>query len=232
MKNSLIFITMILVVQLVSAQTLKEREYVAFMTGSNAFWEKCVAISKEKHGKNSYEYAMTIYGMLGNTMASRDKNTFEKYDDIALDIFKKMSSEKPSWGEPKAIMSSIYGMIIGHTPMTGMFYGGKSSSLAEKALKLQPSSPIVNKIYGSSKLYTPSMFGGDIDLAIKHLKKSVELFEQEDVKNNWMYLGTLVELGIAYQKSGDTNNQKMIIQKALDIEPEFGWAKAFLPKTK
>ena len=105
----------------------------------------------------------------------------------------------------------------------------------EQALKDSPSSPLVWKLYGNSKLFTPETWGGDIKEAIKAYEKSLRLFESvpEQIKNNWFYLDTMAFLGHAYMKDGNPAKAIIIYEKALAVESEFSWVKfGLLPKAK
>lgn len=119
--------------------------------------------------------------------------------------------------------------------MQGMFLGPKSSSIIEKAKKLNPNSTLVWKIYAGSKLFTPEMWGGDVKEAIKAFETAVKLYESkpEALTDNWLYLDTLAFLGQAYVKDEQTKKAIDIYEKALQVEPEFNYVKkALLPKAK
>jgi tetratricopeptide (TPR) repeat protein len=90
------------------------------------------------------------------------------------------------------------------------------------------------KIYGSSKLYTPTTFGGDPNEAIEYFTKSIDLYEQQnDTISNWLYLDTHAFLGMAYEKVGKTKEAITTYEKALVIEPNYKWvASNLLPSAK
>lgn len=111
--------------------------------------------------------------------------------------------------------------------MQGMFLGSKSSGLADKAIDLSPASPFVWKVYANSKFFTPEMFGGDLKEAIESYEKSVALYEASPtkLKSNWYYLDALAFLGQAYAKNGENGKAIATYEKAISVEPEFGWVK-------
>ena len=108
-----------------------------------------------------------------------------------------------------------------------MFLGGKSSSNIEEATKLDPSSPLVWQVYGVSKLFTPEMWGGDAKVALESFEKAVKLYEASDVQkaSNWRYLDALAWLGQAYATNNQKDMAKKVYEKALEVEPNFGWVK-------
>lgn len=210
------------------AQTSKEMQYVAYMKASKAMWERSISLAEKESGAESFEKAIAMYGLLSNTMATQDQDTFDENVDQMIDLLKEITEENPEWGEPKAVLSSVYGLVMAYSPMKGMLYGSRSSSLVSDAMKVQPQSPLVQKLFGGSKLYTPEMFGGSPQKAVIAYSKSVELFEKEDSNANWMYLDALVGLAMAYEKTGKMELAKQTAEKALDIEPEYEWAKSIL----
>lgn len=226
----LISIILIFCGSIVLAQDLKGLQYGAYLKASQVMWQRSITLAEKENGAESFERAMAMYGLLTSTMATKDKETFDAYVDPTVDLLKKISEENPAWGEPKAVLSSVYGLIIAYSPMKGIIYGSRSGSYVDDALEDQPESPLVQKLYASSKLYTPSMFGGDSEKAVVHHKKAIELFEQADVSENWLYLDALVGLAQSYIKTEDDRMARQTLEKAISIEPEFGWAKGILKR--
>ncbi len=163
-------------------------------------------------------------------MAEKNETQFNIYLDASIDNLEELIEHDDDWAEVKAILSSVYGLQMGYSPWKGMYLGSKSGGLIEAALRKKPESPMVNKLYAGSKLFTPEMFGGDVNEAIKHYKKALALYEQDSasIKNNWLYLDTMAFLGMAYEKAEKPENAVVIYQKALEVEPDFGWIKNIL----
>jgi len=213
-----------------SAQSTKEIAYGAYLTASKTMWEKSVAQAVEEHGEESFERALALYGLLNNTMASQDEKTFNKYKGETIDLLEELIEEKPNWGEPKAVLSSTYGLVMAYSPMKGMFLGMKSSSLMDEALKQQPESALIQKLYAGSKLYTPEMFGGDPEEAVNFFTSAIEAYRKGSVENDWLYLDTMMGLSMAYRKVGQQEKAVEILQEAIKIEPKYYWAKSQLEK--
>ena len=212
----------------VSAQRPNETQYAAYLKASKTLWEKSVAEVEASHGTDSFKKALAMYGLLNNTMASQDEDTFDKYKDETIDLLKKLMKKDESWGEPRAVLSSVYGLVIAFSPMKGMFLGMKSSSLMEEALKLQPESALVQKLFAGSKLYTPEMWGGDPEMATRAFEKSLSLFVEADKANNWLYLDAMMGLAMAYRKTGKEEKAVTTLEEAIEMEPQYYWAKATL----
>lgn len=228
----LITVTALMISVFCLAQTSKEMQYAGYLTSSKTMWESSVQLAKKESGEKSFEVAIAKYGLLNNTMATQDEDTFDDHVDDTIDILKEIIEKNPSWGEPKAVLSSVYGLVMAYSPMKGMLYGSKSTSLVEEAMKLQPESPIVQKLQAGSLLYTPEMFGGDPKKAVTCFEKSISLFEKGDVNENWMYLDSHVSAAMAYSKTEQDDKAKAVLTKAIEVEPEYHWAKAMLVEMK
>ena len=217
--------------------------YKAFLAekGYKELWKKDVE-EKINAGKNEpaskqakLNLMVSHLGLLSSTMRDKDEDLFDDYYDDAVDNLELIIDKDKKWAEPKAMLSAIYGLKMGYSPMQGMFLGSKSGSLIDKAKDLAPQSAMVWKVYANSKFFTPEMWGGDLKEAIEAYEKCMQLYESkpELLKYNWMYLDALAFMGQAYLKNGDTGKAIAAYEKALKYEPEFGWVKyALLPEAK
>ncbi|WP_420317690.1 tetratricopeptide repeat protein [Ekhidna sp.] len=226
--KTLVKILMVVLAISTYAQTSKQTQYAAYLKASKTMWERSIEQAKKESGNDSFMVAMAMYGLLNNTMATQDEETFDDYKDATIELLETLIEENPDWGEPRAVLSSTYGLVMAYSPMKGMFLGMKSSSLMDEAMRLQPESPLVQKLYGGSKLYTPEMFGGDPKIAIKAFTKSLEIFETIDTAENWLYLDTMMGLAMAYRKTDQNEAAKETLKHAVSIEPQYHWAKSVL----
>lgn len=232
MKNLLLVIAIALTVS-VTAQSSSETQYAAYLKASKTMWEKSIQLASQEKGKETFEVAMAMYGLLNNTMATKDEETFDEYKDDTIDLLKKLIEENPDWGEPKAVLSSTYGLVMAYSPMKGMILGMKSSSLMDDAMRLQPESALVQKLYAGSKLYTPKMFGGDPEEAVVAYSKSISLYnEQENTEGNWLYLDAMMGLAMSYKSTEQDDKAKSTLEEAIAIEPQYYWAKSTLEQMK
>ncbi|HZY81796.1 MAG TPA: tetratricopeptide repeat protein [Cyclobacteriaceae bacterium] len=229
-----------------TAQVADASSYTAYLGAedvekSNALWDKAVAEKQSAFDKNPkdntvrWNLAVSQYGLLGGTMRNKDEDRFDKYYDNTKDHFEALEKDEKFKAEAKAMLSGLYGMKMAYNSMMGMVLGPKSSGLVEDAVELAPNSPIVWKIQANSKMFTPAMFGGDMNESIKAYERSIELFEKQPTAliNNWLYLDTMIFLGQAYSKESQWAKAVAIYEKALKFEPNANWVKfQLLPKAK
>jgi len=214
---------------------LRKTTYRAYLTGSATIWKQAIVEASKISGDDAnYLLAQTQYGLLSNTMATQDKDTFDQYESETSQLLEDLIENDNHAGEASALLSSILGFKMGYSPWKGMFLGSKSTNLIEFAAKKAPQSALVWKIYGSSKLYTPKSFGGDPNEAIVYFTKSIALYEQQnDTANNWLYLDAHAFLGMAYEKVGKTKEAVATYEKALIIAPDYKWVTySLLPAAK
>ncbi|SNS60394.1 Tetratricopeptide repeat-containing protein [Ekhidna lutea] len=227
MKN-LLTLFMLMMAGLSLAQTSSQMQYAAYLKASKTMWERSIILAEKESGEKSFEKAVAMYGLLNNTMATQDEDTFDENVGQTVDLLKEIIERDPDNGEPKAVLSSVYGLIMAYSPMKGMLYGMKSGSLMDEAVRQSPQSPLVQKLHGGSKLYTPEMFGGDAEKAAEAFNNSLELFENSGVSESWLHTDTFMGLAMAYRKLGKNAEAKETLKKAVTMEPEFQWAKAVL----
>lgn len=223
---------MLMMAGLSSAQSSKEIQYAGYLNASKTMWEKSIVLAERESGAQSFEKALAMYGLLNNTMATQDEETFKDNVDQTIDLLKEIIDENPNHAESQAVLSSVYGLVMAYSPMKGMLYGMKSSSLMDEAIRLSPDSPLVQKLFGGSKLYTPEMFGGDAKQAVAAFEKAIELYEAGDTKDNWLYMDTHMGLAMAYNKIEEREKAKEILEKAVELEPQYYWAKSTLAEFK
>ncbi len=220
-----------------------ELMYKAYLSNDRAtdLWKKAIADRQASFKADptnihaQFNVALAQFGLLSSTMRYKDEDLFDEYYDATEENLESIIEVNKQWGDPQALLSAVYGLKMGYSPMQGMFLGSKSNGLTEKAKKLAPASPLVWKVFANSKYFTPEMWGGDLEMAIDGYEKCVKFYESkpDGLKFNWMYLDALAFQGQAYLKNGDTGKAIQTFEKALKVEPDFGWVRgALLPKAK
>jgi tetratricopeptide (TPR) repeat protein len=225
----------------VSAQdAVDEKMYQSYLQHDKEQWKRAVELRTQDSKKfpadanKQFNLAFTRFSLLNSAMAKKDEDLFDDYIDETKGLLKKLVDNKKVAAESKALLSAVYGLQIGFSPMKGISLGNTSSRLADEAKTLAPNSAIAWRMYGSNNYYTPSTFGGDIKKAIAALEQAIKLFESKSelTKNNWLYLDTMALLGQAYLKNEEKTKAIVVYQKAISIEPAFEYAKQLLSKAK
>lgn len=112
-----------------------------------------------------------------------------------------------------ALLADLYGRKIGYGGMfTGMHLGPKAEAETRRALQLDPNDPRIYVVLGRRQLYSPKIFGGDVDKAIESFRKSTTLDSHFDEGFVW--------LAIAYQKKGDIGSAKAALDEVLRLNSQ------------
>jgi tetratricopeptide (TPR) repeat protein len=162
---------------------------------------------------------------------------FDKYYNLAVSNLEKIIEIKGFSAEGKTLLAAIKMMRIANYPGEAPILSFKISSLLDESLKIDPENPRTFLEKGIMKYKTPAVFGGGVDGAIKLLNTSIMLFEKRSEKANalpdWGYIESLAWSGILSVEKDNYDEAEFFYNKALDIEPNFGWVKyKLLPDLK
>ncbi len=172
-----------------------------------------------------------------NQIPEDDEDRREQVIEDAISHLKRATEVNETMADAWALLSGCYGRMMGMNPMRGMSLGPKSNEAMETAKERSPDNPRVWIIDGTSDFYTPSMFGGDKEQALKKFKKAARLAEQESIDDplmpSWGHAEAYAWIGIAHMDAERYDQARTAFETALDINPDYGWVKqVLLPKAK
>ncbi len=181
-----------------------------------------------------YYIALADYRIVDLLLAEGEKNKDAASEHLKATVehLKKATELDPQAAEAYALLSSAYGRQIGLSPMKSMFLGPKIGKAIQKAKRLAPDNPRVALSAAISDFNTPKMFGGSKEEGLQGFQRAAELFAQEKptdpIQPIWGHSRTYAWLGIAYQDRGELELARVAFEKALEINPGFGWVKFVL----
>jgi tetratricopeptide (TPR) repeat protein len=152
----------------------------------------------------------------------------------ALDILSK-SLDHRILPETHILLSSVDGQLIGRNPSRGMELGMQSQASTNAAIRGGPANPRVWLLRGQGAIFTPSEYGGGLDVAEDYLKRSVELFATDAPKPGepaWGKAEAFAWLGQVYEKKGDKTKAADMYKKAIETSPTFAYARALAANLK
>ena len=177
-----------------------------------------------------YYIALADYRIAG-LLEGESKDPSEHLN-AAVEHLKKATEIDPQAAEAHALLSSVYGWQIGLSPMKTMLLGPRVGKAARKAKQLAPDNPRVVLSAAISDFNTPEMFGGSKEKGLQGFQRAAELFAQEEptdpIRPVWGHREAYAWLGIAYQNQGELESARAAFEKALEIDPDFGWVKDWL----
>jgi len=183
----------------------------------------------------AYYYLGYIDYLMGVVIERMNEDRAEACIDSSIEYLDTAIAKNKSFAEAYALQASCYGIKISFSPLKGIILGPRSGKLIAKALELAPGNPRVGLIDAISTYNTPSLFGGGKDKGLEKMKKSVELFERwkepDSLQPDWGKEEVHAWIGIAYMERSETILARREFEKALEINPNYGWVKyGLLPK--
>jgi tetratricopeptide (TPR) repeat protein len=153
--------------------------------------------------------------------------------DQALDL----STKGLAMPESFALRSSVTGQLIGlsNNPMAGMTLGPRATGYMDRALELGPYNPRVWLMHGMSAMFTPKAFGGGLDKAEERLRKAIDFAAADrpaPPAPSWGLADAYAWLGQVLERENKLDDAKAAYRKALEVWPDYGYAKMLLAKAE
>ena len=178
-----------------------------------------------------YYIALADYRIAG-LLSEESKDQASEHLKVAVEHLEKATEIDPEAAEAYALLSSAYGLQIGLSPMKSMLLGPRVGKASQKAKQLAPDNPRVVLSAAISDFNTPEMFGGSKEKGLQGFQRAAELFAQEEptdpIQPVWGHREACAWLGIAYQNQGELESARAAFEKALEVDPDFGWVKYVL----
>lgn len=137
------------------------------------------------------------------------------------------SKDNESW----ALLAQVYGLQIAYQPMRGSELGPKSAMALTTAQNISPNNPRVLLVKGVSKYNTPAMFGGSKHEALKVLSRAIAEYANDQYSEyHWGHAEAYTWRGLTQLELGNKAAALADWAKAVEISPNYGWAKNLLAK--
>jgi len=233
LKTILLPLFMLLPILCMSETSRHLQIYHAYVSGNMDQWVSVVKeIEKDETIKTvsqklelvEYYYGLTPF-YIDTKNEKMARYTIQKAD-IVLDKLLKTAPENPT---AQAFKGAFIGFKISLDKFKVLTLGPESLKHINLAYSLDPSDIQALTDKANAFFHAPKMFGGDKIAAVKFYQKSIVLMERSNLAtHNWFYLNTLILLAKAYVSIDQTNDAKIIYEKALRKEPDFVWVKTVL----
>jgi tetratricopeptide (TPR) repeat protein len=181
--------------------------------------------------QDDYQFAYAQYRLAVTASVRADETVLKPALSAAADRLEQLVAAEPAptaKAEALALLALTRGMQAGYYPIKGMYYGQKSSQALAAATTLQPQNPRVTLAAAILAYQTPSLFGGDKKAALSHANAAVSAFAAPCQDICWGEAEAYVWRGLAKKEAGDLSGAKADWQQALQLAPEYGWAKQLL----
>jgi tetratricopeptide (TPR) repeat protein len=213
------FCTAALLADLQSARNRQDRGAFDQIIG------KLQAQSKANQSSEAqYQLALAYSFASEMAMEQRDKRKAEEYAEAGVDAAKKAVESKPNQAEYHRVLGELCGQVVPANPIFGgLKYGQCARDEVNKAIELDARSALAYLSRGVGNYYLPPQFGGGVDLALNDLNKAIALNPNLSDAYLWK--------GIALRKVNRNREAHQAIEKAVQLSPDWVWAKEQLQKT-
>lgn len=183
-------------------------------------------------GYIDYQLAILLMSVPDSSNMLENQNSPIEHIDRAIDYLKKsinFNKKNEYAAEAYALLSMTYGQKIRLKPRSAMINGIRSRRNIQRAKKLISDNPRIVLAESISNFNTPSEFGGSRENGLAGFRQAVSLFNsKQDASHNLPHWGEVEAhtwLGIAYMNSKQYQLAKDAFEKALEINPNYGWVK-------
>ncbi len=184
------------------------------------------ALAEYYLGYIDYNLGVVVYRM--------DKEKAVAYLDSAVGHLQKAIEKNDSLAEAHALLSSCYGIQISFYPLTGIWRGPKSGSEMATAKALAPENPRVALLGAIGTYNTPALFGGGKEKGFEALQEAAKLFDRwktsDSLQPDWGREQVHAWIGLAYLERNEIILARKEFERALEINPDYGWVKYALMK--
>lgn len=170
-------------------------------------FQKCTR-NDERKSVCYYDLARCELYLGKSEVLQKNHAAADKWEDAAIADAQHAIALNDRSADAHALLSDLYGSKI-RGMISGMHFGPRANSEIQRAFQLDPNCPQAFTVIGRKYLYSPSMFGGDIDKAIESFKRATGADPRNDEAFVW--------LAIAYRKKGDPERARQALSEALRL---------------
>ena len=208
------------------------------MMAARAAFQRAAA-DAQRAAWSRYDAALADF-RIANHLLNREEDAEDRASahlEGAVESLKQVIEEDEEAAEAWALLNSVYGLQISLSPMKGMLLGLRSKRALEKARRLEPDNPRVVLAAAVSDFNTPGIWGGDKERAMEGFRRAAALFAEEKPASPlhpvWGHGEVYAWIGLAHLDRDEREQARAAFEKALEIEPDFGWVRyALLPKVE
>ncbi len=184
-----------------------------------------------QQAQDDYQFAYAQYRLAVTASVRADEAVLKPALSAAAERLEQLIASEPAATlktEALALLALTRGMQAGYYPIKGMYYGQLSSKALATATALQPQNPRVTLAAAILAYQTPTLFGGDKKAALQHANAAISAFAAPCQDICWGQAEAYVWRGLAKKADGDLSGAKADWQQALQLAPDYGWAKQLL----
>ncbi|MBZ4676971.1 MAG: hypothetical protein JG782_1591 [Anaerophaga sp.] len=203
--------------------------YKSYTTTNMEPWKKTMEKMAEElepgNYKQLFEVTLAWYGYIGYCLGNDKEREARQYLKSGWQFLEQLEEMPEAGAAPHALKSGFYGFEMALARYKAVIFGPKSLSALKEAAAIDSSNVHYLVEKGNQMYYTPSVFGGDKETALRHYEKAVKTMEAggKYQQKHWFYLNTLVTLGHTFEAAGYLKQAREVYHKIQNLEPDFKW---------
>lgn len=179
----------------------------------------------------AHYYAASVSSDIANTLTDRKESggrrEIRAHINYAIDHLETAVEMDETFAEGWVLLSTSYAHKISVNPLNAVSLRRKYNRAMSRAIELEPDNPRIVLLKGIMDYNIPGILGGDKERAIAGLNRAASIFLEEIVENpvmpSWGHDHAHARLGIAYMDQGELEMARSSFERALEINPDFGW---------
>lgn len=179
----------------------------------------------------AHYYAASAASELANILMELDRSAHKRkilgYVDYAINHFKAATDRDETFAEGWAMLSAAYGQKMAMKSLSAVLLVSRFKGAMSKAREIAPDNPRVVFLKAVADYNLPGIVGGNKERAVEELHRAARLFADEVIADpilpSWGHAETHARLGIAFMDQGDLEGARTSFERALEINPQFGW---------
>lgn len=191
------------------------------------------AINDDSLAILGHYYAASAASELANILWELDDSTHRRkvleYVNYAIDHLKAATDRDEAFAEGWVMLAAAYGQKMTVRPLSAVFLGPRFSKAMSRARNIEPANPRVVLLKAITDYNLPGIVGGSKRRAVEGLHRATRLFADQVVADpilpSWGHDQAYARLGIAFMDQGDLESARTSFERALEINPDFGWVK-------
>jgi len=207
------------------------RIYSYYVDGAMNNWVATLNSMESRYTKDRsdgllFEIVKCYYGYIPYALNREYMVQADSMLDRAFQYLNRYQVKYPKDAEAIAIYSSFLGFRLAIHPFKALTLGVQSKQLIAKAMDMAPNNPWVLLEQANALLYTPSLFGGNPEQALKIYNQSIALIEKQgNTECSWNYLNAYINLAYCQIKLKQYAAAQQTYNRLLTIAPNFRWVK-------
>ncbi len=160
-------------------------------------------------------------------ISEEDRDSAQVLLEAAHDLLDEAVDREGALAETHALLASVIGMRITN-PIGGMLLGPRAGRAIHRALAMDSANPRVWLAKGIGTLHSPGFMGGGSEGALEEFDRGISLVGSYDAPRGdpaesgaelWAWKG------IAHLRAGQFAHARAAFERALELEPEYGWVR-------